>query len=99
MPQVILDELGIRVLVGQGETAGMAQHVRLGRRGREAAALNFRRASLTVQRCNGFRCSLTKNILPSGFSQARSLSHAPTAHSSPPRNGCVVDRPPFSRAT
>jgi len=30
---------------------------------------------------------------------ARSLSHARTARSSSPRSGCVVDNPPFNRAT
>ena len=51
-------------------------------RGSEAAALYFRRARLTVDRCNGFRCSLTKNVLPVGFIRARSFSHALTALSS-----------------
>ena len=40
------------------------------------------RARLTVERCNGIRCSLTKNALPVGFIRARSLSHAPMARSS-----------------
>jgi hypothetical protein len=30
---------------------------------------------------------------------ARTLSHAPIARSSSPRNGCVVDSPPFNLAT
>ena len=68
-------------------------------KGREAAALYFRRARFTVDRCNGCRCSLTKNALPVGFIRARSFSHALTARSSSPRSGCVVDRPPFNRAT
>src|SRR5271169_1212860 len=69
------------------------------RRGREAAALYFRKSKLTVERCNGLRCSLTKNALPVGFILARSFSHALTALSSSPRRGCVVDNPPFNRAT
>src|SRR6266404_200814 len=68
-------------------------------RGREAAALYFRKSKLTVERCNGLRCSLTKNALPVGFILARSFSHALTALSSSPRRGCVVDNPPFKRAT
>ena len=68
-------------------------------KGREAAALYFRRARFTVDRCNGCRCSLTKNALPVGFILARSFSHALTARSSSPRRGCVVDSPPFNRAT
>ena len=54
---------------------------------------------LTVDRCNGLRCSLTKNALPVGFIRARSFSHALMARSSSPRSGCVVDNPPFNRAT
>ncbi len=99
MAEIILNEPSIRALVGQREAAGMAQHVRIGQQGREAAALYFCRARLTVDRCNGLRCSLTKNVLPAGFIRARSFSHAPTARSSSPRSGCVVDRPPFSRKT
>ena len=34
-----------------------------------------------VERCNDFRCSLTKNALPVGFMRARSLSHARTTRS------------------
>ena len=65
----------------------------------EAAALYFRKSKLTVERCNGLRCSLTKNALPVGFILPRSFSHALTALSSSPRRGCVVDNPPFNRAT
>ena len=67
-------------------------------KGREAAALYFRRARFTVDRCNGCRCSLTKNVLPVGFIRARSWSHALTARSSSPRKGCVVDKPLKTRA-
>ena len=66
-------------------------------RGREAAALYVRKRRLTVERCNGFRCSLIK-IVPTeegGFIRARSLSHALMVLSSSLRNGCVVDKPPF----
>src|SRR5271166_6647004 len=68
-------------------------------RGRDASALYFRRARFTVERCNGFRCSLTKNVLPVGFIRARSFNHEPTALSSSSRRGCVVDSPPFNRET
>ena len=53
----------------------------------EAAALYFRKSKLTVERCNGLRCSLTKNALPVDFILARSFSHALTALSSSPRSG------------
>src|SRR5271166_4384535 len=56
-------------------------------------------SKLTVDRCNCLRCSLTKNALPIGFIRARSLSHALIALSSSLRKGCVVDNPPFNRAT
>jgi len=54
---------------------------------------------LTVDRCKGRRCSLTKKLLPAGFIRARSFSQAPIARSSSDRSGCVVDRPRFNRAT
>ena len=41
---------------------------------REAAALYFRKSKLTVERCNGLRCSLTKKLLPVGFIRARQPS-------------------------
>jgi hypothetical protein len=54
---------------------------------------------LTVERCNGFRCSLINNVLTEegGFIRARSLSHALMALSSALCNGRVVDKPPFNR--
>ncbi len=33
MPQIVLDEPGIRALIGQSEAAGMAEHVRMGGQG------------------------------------------------------------------
>src|SRR5271166_2203116 len=68
-------------------------------RGRQDALLYVRSSKLTVDRCNGLRCSLTKNALPVGFIRARSFSHALIARSSSRRRGCVVDNPPFNRAT
>src|SRR5205823_5498907 len=68
-------------------------------RGRAARAPYLRSARLTVERCNGVRCSLTKNVLPADFIRARSFNQAPIALSSSPRSGCVVERPPFNRAT
>src|SRR5260370_12412030 len=53
----------------------------------------------TGARRSGLRCSLTKHALTVGFILARSFSHALTALSSSPRKGCVVDNPPFNRAT
>jgi hypothetical protein len=38
---------------------------------RSTAALYFRKSKLTVERCNGLRCSLAKNALPVGFTLAR----------------------------
>src|ERR1700680_167784 len=69
--------------------------------GREAAALYVRKRRLIVERCNGLRCSLIKNVLTEegGFIRARSLSHALIVLSSSLRNGCVVDKPPFNLAT
>jgi len=54
--EIILNEPGIRPVVGQGEAAGMAQHVKMGgpEDGREA--LYLRRARLTVDRWSGVRC-------------------------------------------
>jgi hypothetical protein len=49
---------------------------------------------LTVARCIGLRCSLTKNALPVGFMRARFFNQAAIARSSSPRSGCVVDKPP-----
>jgi hypothetical protein len=57
----------------------------------------FFKARLTVERCIGLSCSLTKNIIPSGFS--RSPNQTLIALRSSPRNGCVVESPPFSRRT
>ncbi len=54
---------------------------------------------LTVERCNGFRCSLANNVLPIGFVRAPSLSHALMARSSSLRSGCVVYSPFLNRAT
>jgi hypothetical protein len=97
--EIVLNEPRIRALVGQGEAASVAQHMRMGEQGREAAALYFRRARLTVDRCNGFRCSLTKNALPVGFMRARSLSHArPPAARRRAVAASSID-PPFNRAT
>jgi hypothetical protein len=39
--EVILNEPRIRAMVGQSEAAGVAQHVRMGEDGREAAALYY----------------------------------------------------------
>jgi len=41
VPEIILYEPRVRALVGQGEAASVAQHVRMGKQGREAAALYF----------------------------------------------------------
>jgi hypothetical protein len=65
-------------------------------KGRVAALLHASKIRLTVERCKGFRCSLTKNVLPAGFIRARCLSHAPMALSSSGRNGCVVENPCFN---
>ena len=98
--EVILNEPRIRALVGQGEAASVAQHVRMGKQGQgSGGAVLSAKARLTVDRCNGLRCSLTKNVLPVGFIRARSFSHALMALNSSPRSGCVVDSPPFNRAT
>ena len=51
-----------------------------------------------VERCNGFRCSLTKNAVPVTFMRARSFNQNLIARNSSSRNGCEVDSPPFKRA-
>ena len=66
---------------------------------RAAVLLQVSRSRLTVERCNGLRRSLTKNLLQLGFIRARCLSHASMALSSSPRSGCVVDNPCFNRTT
>jgi hypothetical protein len=68
--------------------------------GGSAAALPYlSKRKLTVERCNGRRCSLIKNVVPSGFIRARSFNHMPIARSSSPRKGWVVYSPPFNRRT
>src|ERR1035438_726494 len=66
---------------------------------REAAALYFRSARLTVDRSKSILCPLTKNVFPAGFSLARSFSHSWIARHSSPGRGCVVDYPPFNLKT
>jgi hypothetical protein len=61
-------------------------------RARDAAALYFRSARLTVDRCNGLRCSLTKNVLPVGFHPgAFSQPCANRPHFLPPHGGYLLD--------
>jgi len=69
------------------------------RRAARARSLYFFSTRLTVDRCKGVRCSLTKRRLPSGFILARAASHALIARGSSPCSGWVVDSPPLSRAT
>src|SRR5438105_4951760 len=66
-------------------------------KGRAAALLHAFTIRLTVERCKGLRCSLTKNVLPVGSIRARCLSHAPMAFNSSPRKGWVVENPRFNR--
>jgi hypothetical protein len=54
---------------------------------------------LTLDRCNGFRCSLANNVLSIGFVRAPSLSHALMARSSSLWSGCVVYSPFLNGAT
>jgi hypothetical protein len=67
MAEIILNQASIRALVGEREAASMAEHVGMGKKGQGAASLYFRTARLTVDRCSGVRCSLTKKLLPVGF--------------------------------
>jgi hypothetical protein len=71
MPEIILNQPHIRALIGQGEAAGVAQHMGWAEKGRAASSLYLRKARLMVDRCSGLRCSLTKKLLPSGFMRAR----------------------------
>jgi hypothetical protein len=66
--------------------------------GRDAALLHVFRSRLTVERCKGLRCSLTKNVLQFGCIRARCLSYAPIAFSSSPHKGFVVENPSFNLA-
>jgi hypothetical protein len=66
MSEMILNKPCIRALVGKGDAAGMAQHVMADEEWQGNGAV-FRKARLTVERCKGLRCSLTKNVLPAGF--------------------------------
>ena len=70
--KVILNEPGIGALVGKGEAAGMAEHVGMGAEGQGSGGAVSGEAQLTVERCSGFRCSLTKKVLPAGCIRARS---------------------------
>jgi hypothetical protein len=92
--EIILNEPGVGSLVGEGEAASMAQHVGMRGEGQGGCFAISCKARLTVERCNGLRCWLTKKLLPPGLSRERSFSHAPIARSSSVRSGCVVDSPP-----
>jgi hypothetical protein len=72
-------------VVGQGEAAGVAQHMRMYQEGQGGGLAASLSSKLTVERCKGLRCSLTKKVLPVGFMRARCLSHALIALSSSPR--------------
>lgn len=56
-PEIILNEPGIRALVGQGEAAGVAQHVRMsekGQGGRTAVSLQEKMHRRPMQRLAAF---------------------------------------------
>jgi hypothetical protein len=97
--EVILNEPRIRALIGQRETASVAEHMGMRENGQGGNSAVFSEGQVDRRTVQGFRCSLTKNTVPVGFIRARSFSHAPMARSSSPRNGCVVDNPPFNLAT
>src|SRR6266478_6861372 len=99
MSEVILNEPSIRALIGQSEAASVAQHVGMDEQGQGSGGAVFSQEQVNGRAVHGLRCSLTKNALPVGFILARSFSQALTALSSSPRRGCVVDNPPFKRAT
>jgi hypothetical protein len=99
MAEIILNQASIRALVGEREAASMAEHVGMGKKGQGAASLYFRTARLTVDRCSGVRCSLTKKLLPVGFMRARCFSQAAIALSSSPHSGWMVESPRFKRVT
>ena len=73
MFEAILNEPSIRALVGQGEAASVAQHVGMSEQGQGSGFAVFLQGKLTVDRCNGLRCSLTKNALPVGCFRSLSL--------------------------
>jgi hypothetical protein len=49
LPEVILNKPRIGALVGERETTSMAEQVRMGAQGRDAAALYFARSRLTTE--------------------------------------------------
>ena len=99
--EVVLNQSGVGAFgrPGRSRTHGAACEDERSRV--EAAALYFSRSKLTVERCNGLRCSLTKKVftMSGTLMRVRSFSQAAIALSSPPQGGCVVDNPPFNRAT
>jgi hypothetical protein len=97
--EIILNEPGIRALIGKGEAAGMAQHVGMGGEGQGSGTAGF--LQKIVERYNGLRCSLINNVLTvaGAFMWSRTFSHALISRISSVRSGCVVDNPRFSRFT
>ena len=76
--EVVLDQPGVRALVGPGVAAGVAQHVRVGGqagRGNPARSPYRRTASHAVLRLKGPRRSLTKKASVAGCIAFRSASH------------------------
>ena len=99
MSEIILNESGIRALIGHGEAASVAQHVGMGEQGHGSGCAVFSQEQVNGRAVQRFALPLTKNALPVGFILPRSFSHALTALNSLPRRCCVVDKPPFNRAT
>jgi len=84
-------------LIGQGEAASVAQHVGMDEQGQGSGGAVFSQEQVNGRACNGLRCSLAKERLAGRFHPG-TFFHA-LALSSSPRRSCVVDNPPFNRAT
>ena len=97
--EVILNEPSIRALIGQGEAASVAQHVGMGEQGQGSGGAVFSQEQVNGRAVQRLALLAYKERLAGRFILARSFSQALTALSSSPRRGCVVDNPPFNRAT
>ena len=100
VPKIVLNEPRVCPLIGQGEAASVAEHVRVGGQG-EARPARHSCGSPAMRSCgsSGLRRSLTKKASGLGSIFARSLSHVLIIFSSSLRSGCVVESPFFRRCT
>ena len=96
VPEIALNQAGVRTLIGKSKGAGMAQHVGMdGHRELGFLAEFAQGEAYAVERCRGFRCSLRKNVRSGAFMRVRSTSQALMARISSPLSGWVVESPPL----